>query len=228
MPLSYIERRGIVKRKYNTILFDLDGTLTDPKLGITKSVQYALKHFGIIETNLSNLERFIGPPLQESFYEFYNFDDKMIEVAIETYREYFATVGIFENIIYKEIPQLLTELIKCNKKLIIATSKPTVFAEKILRHFNINKYFTFVSGSNIDGTRIKKAEVINYALNQFKFENFENIIMVGDRKHDIIGANKMGIDSIGVLYGYGNREELEFEKPTYIVNTIAELSSILI
>jgi phosphoglycolate phosphatase len=154
----------IVMKEYKFILFDLDGTLTDPKVGITKSVQYALSKYDIKVEKLENLEVFIGPPLGESFKEFYSFTDDEARQAIEYYREYFGEKGIFENEVYPQIPILLKELKKKDKVLIVATSKPTVFAKRILEHFNLGNYFDLVAGSNLDGTRTSKAEVIQYIL----------------------------------------------------------------
>ncbi len=217
-----------MQKKYQTILFDLDGTLTDPKLGITKSVQYALKHFNIQVTNLSSLTSFIGPPLKDSFMEYYHFDEESALLAIEKYREYFKETGIFENNLYYGMDHLLKQLAERGKTLIVATSKPTVFAKRILEYFNIHDYFAFISGSELDGTRSKKSEVIQYALEQNNINNLSEIIMIGDRKYDIIGAKETGIDSVGVLYGYGDAAEIENAKPTYIAEDINELYQILI
>lgn len=212
-------------KKY--ILFDLDGTIADPKDGITKSVAYALKKFNIEVENLDELCKFIGPPLKDSFMEYYNFTEKKAEKAIEYYREYFSEIGIYENIIYNGIEDLFEDLRGKNKTLIVATSKPTVFSVKILEHFNLNRYFNFVSGSNIDGTRTKKGEVIQYALERNNIKDKSEVIMIGDRKHDIYGAKEVGIDSIGVLYGYGDYEELYSSGATKIVNDVKELKSLL-
>jgi phosphoglycolate phosphatase len=217
-----------MKKSYDTILFDLDGTLTDPKLGITKSIQYSLKHFGIIEEDIDSLKKFIGPPLKDSFIEYYNFSNEDANNAIEKYREYFSEIGIFENRLYQGIKELLNTLHNEKKNLIIATSKPTVFAERILEYFKIHRYFNLVVGSNLDGTRSKKGEVISYVLKQYKCEAKNKIIMVGDRKYDIIGAKEAEIDSVGVLYGYGSIIELKGENPNYIVKNIDELKEILI
>ncbi|AJA48256.1 5'-nucleotidase [Clostridium pasteurianum DSM 525 = ATCC 6013] len=215
-----------MKKNYNTILFDLDGTLTNPKVGITKSIQYALKYFGIFESDLENLNKFIGPPLKDSFKKYYNFSDVDANNAVEKYREYFSDKGIFENKLYNGIVELLNKLYNKDKNLIIATSKPKIFAERILTYFNIDKYFTFVAGSNLDGTLSRKGEVISHALEVCKCEK-DNVIMVGDRKYDIIGAKEIKIHSIGVLYGYGSYEELKKEQPEYIVKDINGLSQIL-
>jgi len=215
-------------KTYKYVLFDLDGTLTDPKLGITKSVQYSLKHFDINVTNLDSLISFIGPPLKDSYMQFYNFDEQSAYQGIEKYREYFNDIGIFENALYDGIESLLHKLIEKDKTLFLATSKPTVFAKRILEHFKINDYFVFIGGSELDGTRSKKSEVIQYVLNENNILNLDEVVMIGDRKHDIIGANEVGIDSIGVLYGYGDYEELKNASANYIVSDIIELSELLI
>lgn len=214
--------------KYNILLFDLDGTLTDPKVGITKAVQYALAKFGIIEEDLDKLEVFIGPPLLDSFKEYYSFDDAKSKEAIVYYREYFSTKGIFENEIYDGMDSMLKELKSINKKLIVATSKPTEFAITILKHFNIYDYFDMVIGSNFDGTRTSKEEVIEYVLNNIPNLKKEELVMIGDRKYDIYGAKQKGIDSIGVSYGYGSFDELKDAGPLYIFDSVNELKSFLL
>lgn len=214
-----------MNKKY--ILFDLDGTLTDPMIGITSSVQYALKHFNIMVEDLNSLCKFIGPPLKESFMEYYNFNNNDAEMAVAEYRKYFSDIGIFQNFIYDDISELLKILKDNNKILILATSKPTVFAEKILIHFNLEKYFDCIVGSNLDGTRSKKVEVINYVLEQNNIINLNDAIMIGDRKYDILGATEAGIESIGVLYGYGDYEELYSSGANYIAKDVKQLLSIL-
>ncbi|MHB8126672.1 MAG: HAD family hydrolase [Desulfitobacteriaceae bacterium] len=217
-----------MKRNYDVVLFDLDGTLTDPKLGIINSIQYSLKHFGILETDINRLINFIGPPLIESFMEYYCFDENKATLAVKKYREYFSTKGIFENVVYLSIPELLEELFASGKKLVVATSKPTNFAQQILDHFKLSKYFQFTAGSNLDGTRTRKSEVIAHALKECELEAGMNVVMIGDRKYDIIGAKEIGLDSIGVLYGYGSRREMENEDPTYIVDTVGGLRTVLL
>ncbi|MFD2829270.1 HAD hydrolase-like protein [Corticicoccus populi] len=214
-------------KQYQHILFDLDGTLSDPKIGITKSVQYALKQFNINEENLDNLECFIGPPLQVSFKEYYGMNDKDISLAIEYYRERFKDKGTYENVLYPEIPGLLESLKEKGCILDVATTKPTVFAEEIVQYFEIDHFFNHIVGSHLDGTRSIKGEVIEHALNMYN-QDLDEFIMIGDRKHDLIGANSMQIDSIGVTYGYGSYDELYNEKPTHIVNNIKQLRDILI
>ena len=212
-------------KKY--ILFDLDGTVTDPMIGITKSVQYALRKFNIEVENLNDLCKFIGPPLKDSFMNFYGFNEEDALKAIAFFREYFSVNGLYENTVYENFEDMLIALKEQNKSLIIATSKPTVFAEKILEHFNLKKYFDFIAGSNLDNTRTKKADVISYALEQQGLTEASEMIMIGDREHDVIGAKTLGIESIGVLHGYGSYEELSNSGATYIVKDVKELKSLL-
>ncbi|GLC87242.1 HAD family hydrolase [Lysinibacillus piscis] len=209
------------------ILFDLDGTLSDPKIGITKSVQYALAKLGIVENHLDQLEPFIGPPLQVSFQELYGLTEEQINRAIHYYRERFADVGMFENSLYAGIPALLEDLKAQGYQLAIATSKPTVFAEKIVHYFDIAHYFDIVAGSLLDGTRSAKGEVIAFAMDQFSHMTPSAFIMIGDRKHDLIGAHENGIECVGVTYGYGSLEELEKANATYIVHSVNEIKKLL-
>lgn len=213
--------------RYTNILFDLDGTLTDPKIGITKSVRYALNKMNIEVETLDELEIFIGPPLAVSFQDFYGFDETKTLAAIEYYREYFKVTGLYENEVYKGIRELLGELKKNEGvRLFVATSKPQVFAQQIIDHFELDSYFEYICGSELDGTRSAKAEVIGYLLENFNLKP-EDTVMIGDRKHDIIGAHHHGIDSIAVGYGFGSKEELVNIKPTYLVHSIQELGQLL-
>ena len=212
---------------YEIILFDLDGTLTDPKPGITKSVQYALAKLGIDEPNLDNLVPFIGPPLLKSFKEFYHLDDEQATLALQYYRERFATVGLYENAVFPGIKDMLAQLKKQGKTLFVATSKPTVFSIKIIEHFGLQDYFQAVIGSNLDGTRVEKGEVIEFALSELGEADLTKVIMVGDRKHDVIGAQNNGIDVVAVAYGYGSLAELNGAKPNYILHTVQQLHEFL-
>lgn len=212
---------------YNIILFDLDGTLTDPKPGITKSVQYALAKLGIDEPNLDNLVPFIGPPLLKSFKEFYHLDDEQATLALQYYRERFATVGLYENAVFPGIKDMLAQLKKQGKTLFVATSKPTVFSIKIIEHFGLQDYFQAVIGSNLDGTRVEKGEVIEFALSELGEADLTKVIMVGDRKHDVIGAKNNGIDVVAVAYGYGSLAELNGANPNYIFHTVQQLHEFL-
>ena len=212
---------------YDIILFDLDGTLTDPKPGITKSVQYALSKMGIIEEDLEKLTIFIGPPLMKSFKEFYGMTDDEGQQAIEYYRERFSKVGLYENSVYEGIKELLATLQRQGKTLYVATSKPTIFSTKILEHFGLIHFFKAVIGSELDGTRVEKDEVIEFILSGIHEHESRNIIMVGDRKFDILGAKQHNIEVVGVAYGYGSYEELQTAEPNYIAWTVAELGKIL-
>jgi len=205
----------------------LDGTISDPKEGITKSIQYSLKAFDINVTDTDALTPFIGPPLRDSYKKYYGFTDEEAEKAVEKYREYFSEIGIFENTIYEGMDILLKTLQGADKTLIIATSKPTVYAEKILEYFKIAQYFTFVSGSELDGRRSKKSEIIRYALDNLDITDIKNAIMIGDRKYDIIGAKEIGMDNIGVLYGYGGLQELRNARASVIVESVRDLHDML-
>lgn len=209
-------------KKYDSILFDLDGTLTDPKLGITKSVQYSLSKFGIDIQNLDELEKFIGPPLYDSFPDFYNFSKEDTEKAVNYFREYFSDNGIFENSLYDGIDKLLSNIKESGVKLYVATSKPEVFAKKIIDYFNLGSYFTSVYGSKLNGELSNKRELIKHILIETGC-NPSKTLMIGDRKHDVIGASSNSIDSLGVLYGYSKGEELKEAGATYIVSNIEEL-----
>lgn len=205
------------------VLFDLDGTLTDPALGITNSVMYALEKFGILVGDRASLYRFIGPPLSESFEKYFSFSHAEAEKAVACYREYFADRGIFENKVYDGIPELLDALRHSGRRLILATSKPTVFAERILVHFGLRDFFERVCGSELDGTRVKKDEVIAFALEQAALSDKRAVVMIGDRKHDVLGAIRNGIDAVGVLYGYGSFDELDAAGAQDAVKSVCEL-----
>ena len=212
---------------YDTLLFDLDGTLTDPKEGITKCVQYALKSFQIDEENRDNLTCFIGPPLRESFRVYYGFDEEQANRATQKYRERFETIGLYENKVFDGIKEMLQQLQASGKCLAVATSKPEVYAKKILEKYELLAYFEEVVGSEIDGTRAEKSEVIQEAFKRLGLseEQKQQVLMIGDRKHDILGAKKCGIHSVGVQFGYAEPNELELAGADYIVNTVEELTT---
>lgn len=209
-------------------MFDLDGTVTDSALGITNSVMHALNKYGIAVNERSELNRFVGPPLHDSFKNFYGFSNEEANKAVAYYREYYVDKGIFENTVYDGIEELFQSLKENGRRLVLATSKPEIFAKQILEYFNLAKYFTYIAGSNLDGTRTKKDEVIKYALESCKITDLTKSIMIGDREYDILGAKKVGIDSIGVLYGYGDSNELEKAEADYIVHTVDEIGKILL
>ncbi|MET3193957.1 phosphoglycolate phosphatase [Bacillus sp. OAE603] len=188
-------------KNYEYILFDLDGTLTDPKEGIINSIEYALRKMGKQEIQELELLTFIGPPIQHSFSEVCGMNEDEVDRAVHFYREYFTENGMIENKVYSGIPKLLHELKEAGKKLFVATSKPTVFANEILKFFQLDYYFIDIVGSNLDGSRIDKKEIIEWIYQEYLQFLDGEVVMVGDRSHDIIGANLNGIESIGVTYG---------------------------
>lgn len=208
---------------YDIVLFDLDGTLTDPGEGITNSVAYALNKFGIEVIDKTTLYNFIGPPLVDSFMKYYGFNKEDALLAVDYYREYFGVTGIFENRVFDDIPEFLDTIKKSGRKIALATSKPEQYAVRILEHFDLLKYFDFVGAATMDETRSKKADVIKYTLDSLGVVDKSNVVMVGDRHHDIKGAVQNGLDSIGVLFGYGNQEELEIAGATYIAETVNDI-----
>ena len=214
-------------KKYSTILFDLDGTLTDSSKGIINSIIYALKKYDINDYDMLLLKKFLGPPLHESFEKYFGFDKEKSLQAVKFYREYFSTKGLLENEVYCGVNDLLQNLKENGKTLIVATSKPQPFTDRIMEHFDLVKYFNFIAGSNMDTTRSKKAEVIEYALSECNINDKSKVVMIGDRAEDIIGAQTVGIDSIGVEYGYGSFDELKNAGATYIVETVEELNKLL-
>ncbi|PWJ51887.1 HAD family hydrolase [Faecalicatena contorta] len=210
-----------------TVLFDLDGTLTDSGTGITNSVNYALKKYGMEVENPSKLRHFIGPPLKEQLRVHCGISEEESNQAVAYYREYYTEKGIFENEVYEGIPELLQALKSAGKTVIMATSKPEKYAKIIADHFNISQYFDFIGGSLMDGTRTKKSEVIEYALKECKIQDRESTLMIGDRRYDIQGAKELNIHSMGVLYGYGTREELESAGADIIIKTPGEAAGYL-
>jgi len=212
---------------YDIVLFDLDGTLTDPGMGITNSVAHALRRWGIEVPPREELYKFIGPPLADSFAKYYGFSMEDAEKSVEYYREYFRDKGLYENEIYPGAEEMLKKLRTSGRKVVLATSKPEEFAKRILAYFHIDGYFDFVAGASMDSSRNKKADVIAYALRSISAEGTEGIVMVGDREHDILGAKENGLDSIGVTFGYGDRAELESAGATYIVDRFDEIFDII-
>lgn len=214
-------------------LFDLDGTLTDPREGITKSVQYALQRFGIEEPDLDRLEPFIGPPLKDSFMEFYGLTKEEALKAIDLYRERFAPIGVLENHIFPGIKEMLETLCEKKIRLAVASSKPVVFVRQILTHFEIERYFDVIVGSELDGTRGTKEEVVEEALSQlglFSLPEEERkgiCAMIGDRKFDIQGAKAYGLTGVGVRFGYAGEGELEDAGADFIAETVEELQGFL-
>lgn len=214
--------------KYSDIFFDLDGTLTDPFEGITRSVQISLEHFGIEVRDRNELKCFIGPPLWESYMKYYSLTKEEAQEAVRRYREYFSVTGLFENEVYDGIKELLSELKNNGLRLSVATSKPAVFSKRILERFGLFEYFDFLSGSELSGERVKKDEVIEYAIKNLGIEDRAGILMIGDRHHDIDGAKKCSVDSVGVLWGYGTKKELCDAGADYIAGDISSLKEIIL
>ena len=208
---------------YQTILFDLDGTLTDPREGITRSVQYALGKLDIHEPDLAKLEHFIGPPLLQCFMQTYDLPEERAWEAVNHYRDRFKVTGLYENHMFDGIDALLGRLREQGRTLYIATSKPTVFAREIARHFGFDRHFKHIYGSELDGTRTNKVDLIAHLLEEEGLAA-EDTLMIGDRKHDLIGASRNGLHGAGVGYGFGSREELLDESPDYYFASLDELT----
>ena len=213
---------------FDYLFFDLDGTLTDPALGITNSFKHALKSFGMEIPSYETLCSFIGPPLPDTFKNLLGFSDEMVSEGVKKYREYFAEKGLLENSVYPGIPELLKNLKQAGKKLVVATSKPEEFSIKIIEHFGLAPYFENVCGSLMNEGRSNKNEVIAYAIERNHISDKSKILMIGDRKHDILGAKKVGIKSCGVLFGYGSREELETAGADFIAENVSQLINICV
>lgn len=207
---------------YDLVLFDLDGTLTDPKEGITNCVRYALNYFGIDENDEKKLLKFIGPPLVDSFKEFYGFSEEEAKLAVEKYRERFSDIGIFENTVIDGAGELLAYLKEKGKILALATSKPIVFAARITEKFGLSRYLDYQAGAELDGTRNYKNEVISKVIELSGITDLSKAVIIGDRKQDIIGAKKCGIASIGVRCGYAEENELEDAGADFIFDNLEE------
>jgi len=214
---------------YSFCIFDFDGTLTDPRVGLTKSYQYALAAFGIHE-ELDSLERCIGPPIRDNFRLFYGFSDSDTELAVAKFREYFTQAGLYENMLYPGILDLLQVLRDNGRTLAIATNKTTVYTQLTLDHFDFGGFFDFVSGDEMDGSLTKhgKREIIRIALDALDPGRCLQAVMIGDRKHDITGAVENGIDSIGVTYGYGARSELEGAGASWVLDSLDEIRDVIL
>ncbi|MCI9270770.1 MAG: HAD family hydrolase [Dorea sp.] len=212
--------------KYQYYFFDLDGTLVNTEEGITNSVKYVLEKYHIKEYDMETLRKFIGPPLGESFQKYFGFSAEETGELIGCYREYYSAGGMYEAKVYGGIDRLLERLKEDGKVLAVATSKPEHFARKILERFGLADYFTCIAGASMDGSRSSKEDVIAYALAQCEVTERARVVMIGDREHDIYGAGKQGLDSVGVLFGFGSRKELEAAGADYIVNTPDEIMNI--
>ena len=214
--------------RYTHILFDLDGTLTDPGVGITNSVAYALERYGVHVADRRTLYPFIGPPLVDSFARFYGFTPSDARAAVDVYREYYTERGIFENELYPGIPALLARLRAAGLRLVMATSKPEPFAVRIAEHFGIAQYFDCIAGASMDESRSQKWEVLEYALARCGAAERERVLMVGDREHDVLGAARCGLSCLGVLYGYGSRAELEAAGAAAVAETVGDVGDYIL
>jgi len=212
--------------RYKNVLFDLDGTLTDPAEGITNALMHAQRRLGREVSPREELFVFIGPPLIETFMSEWGLTRAEADQALVYYREHFGTKGLFENVPYAGIGECLADLKAAGLRLYVATSKPEPLSLRILEHFDLLPYFEAVAGSTMDEQRTKKGEVIAYALDTYALDPSETV-MVGDRKHDVIGARENGLACIGVLYGYGSREELTAAGAAALAADLGELSALL-
>ena len=218
----------MILQKLKYVLLDLDGTVTDPMQSITSSAAYALGKFGITEEDTDTLKKFIGPPLTESFKQFYGFDDEQAMQGLRFYREHYSVHGLDGNVPYDGARELLAELKQSGKVIILATSKPIVYAEEILRRNGLHGFFDFIAGNDLQESRPKKQQVLEYIIGHYPEIGSQNAVMVGDRMFDVIGAHDFGLECIGVLYGYGTQEELEQCGADHIAKDIAELRELLL
>lgn len=213
--------------RYKVLLFDLDGTLTDPRNGITRCVQYALACQGVQVDDLARLECFIGPPLKQAFMDFYALDDAGAAQAVADYRVRFGRDGMFENAVYEGMQELLMGLQRSGRQLFVATSKPWFYARQIVQHFGLDPFFCSVYGSELDGTRTEKHALIAHILREEKLEA-RDTLMIGDRAFDLIGARHNGVASAAVGYGYGSEAELRAESPDYFFPTLETMRDALL
>lgn len=210
------------------ILFDLDGTLTDPKQGVYRALFYTIEKLGLAEVPEDQLETFLGPPLADSFSRFYGMDKKEAEKTANVFREYYSDKGKLENEVYPGIRDMLDRLQDADALLAVATSKPEVFARQIFDHFDMSHYFAFVGGSTLDSSRVSKADVIAHTLKALGNPHEEWVLMVGDRDYDIIGAKAHGLTTVGVTYGFGTAEEHKEAGADHIVSSVRELEELLL
>lgn len=209
------------------IFFDLDGTLTDPAEGLTNSIAFALARHGIVIEDKMSLQRHIGPPLFDTFENEYGFSHEEAAQCVDDFREYFRPKGIFENKVFPGIPEMLQRLIALGKQLYVATSKPELFANQILDHFDLSQYFEVVAGGTMDESLIQKPDILRCALKRAKITKTDTCVMIGDRRHDILGGHEVGMRAIGILYGYGSREELSAAGADAIADNLDELIEII-
>lgn len=215
---------------YQYIFFDLDGTLTDSREGITKGVQYALKHMGIEEPDLAKLEPFIGPPLLESFAEYYGFSMEQGREAVEYYREYYSGTGVYQNLLFEGVLELLESLKKHGRVVATASSKPEHFVKMILKQFQVDKYFDYICGGSMDESRLSKEDVIRELLFRMNLseEEKKKVLMVGDRRHDVEGAARFSIPCLGLSMGFAAEGELERAGAVAVVDNMKEIEAFIL
>ena len=214
-------------KRYDVVLFDLDGTIIDSGKGVLNAAKYAMNFYGDPIPEMEELRKFMGPPLKDSFMGICGYSEEKAARAIDVYREYYRETGIHENTVYEGMAQLIADLKEEGRCVIVATSKPEIFARQILEELDIAKNFSYIAGADMAETRAEKEQVLQYALETNGIAEYSTVVMVGDRKFDINGAKAFGMDSIGVLFGYGSREEFEKAGATYIVEDVKELRRVL-
>jgi phosphoglycolate phosphatase len=214
-------KAGNRMKKY--VLFDLDGTLTDSRVGILNSIEYMLEYYGIHVEDRAQVQPWLGPPLKDSLMKYYGFSREKALEGVEKYREYFDRQGIFENRVYPGIEDMLRTLRDMGCRLLVATSKPEVAARRVLEHFRLDSYFTFIGGATLDDSRVSKGDVIRYVLDTADIRLSQEAVMAGDREYDVKGAKAHGLEVIGVLYGYGSREELGQAGADFLAETPGDI-----
>ena len=214
-------------KNYKHIIFDLDGTLSDPREGIFNGLRHALRSMGEIISDDHDFTYVIGPPIHDALYNYHFQDMEKVKAAVKLFREYYSVKGLFENEMYEGIDELLKVLLGQGAQLYVATNKPQPFAERILKHFDIYKYFTGVYGVDITKEKVNKEELVKNLVKAHAV-NTENAVLVGDTKYDIIAARTFGIDALTVGYGFGERKELKEMEPVRIVESVSELHSFFI
>lgn len=214
-------------KRYKYLLFDLDGTIIDNSEGVYKSFEYALNYYGITVASLDELSPVIGPPLKDSFMELYSFSEEKAEEAVAKYRERYTDTGIYEGFIYEGIDKLLEDLKQREYKIVLATCKPEVFARRILDHAGLGKYFDFIAGAQIGEKISNKEDVLEHIIKSLAIEDVSECLMIGDRKFDLIGANLFGMDAMGVLYGFGDMEELGAYPHVALAETVEDIGKML-
>ena len=211
---------------FDTLLFDLDGTLTDSTEGIVRCLEYALERMGFDIPEDKN--KFLGPPLYRSFAEFCGMNEEQVNEAVRIFRERYSTVGLFENRVYEGVPEMLKRLRDGGKRIMVATSKPEVYAVRIFDRFGLSQFFEIVGGANINGTRNDKDEVIEYVLEKAGISDRSSVLMIGDRRQDVIGAHKTGLKCMGILWGFGSIEELTEAGADFIAETPIKAADMLL